>query len=441
MASLIRHTTRHRVRAISALLLLTAAIAVFSPCASPSLFAASVAQNKAKLDALQQQISDYSDKIDSISSSVDGLLAEKERIDSEIELLSDKMAVTGNLISEYDSQISDANARIAEINADLDDKYDRFKSWLKMMQFCGDMNPVELAFSSDTFIDFLESADRLGTMVEYQNNVMDGLREDVRLLAEQTETLTLLKEEQVAVMDSLRSDSERLESLRTQSENYIATLQADMTKYDQLRSEAQAQEESLNSEIEAELKRLAEEERRRTEATAPVTKAPEIKPSNPSGGDETKPTTDTPTPSPDPSGAPSFIWPIGDRFLVSTTFRYQRPGESPHKGIDIPAPNGTAIKAAAAGTVVTAAKHSSYGNYVIISHGGGYATLYAHCSKLYVTAGETVSQGQTIAAVGNTGYSFGNHLHFEVRLSGALTDPLSYYDYMRDKITISIYGG
>ena len=441
MASLIRHTTRHRVRAISALLLLTAAIAVFSPCASPSLFASSVAQNKAKLDALQQQISDYSDKIDSISGSVVGLLAEKERIDSEIELLSDKMAVTGNLISEYDSQISDANARIAEINADLDDKYDRFKSWLKMMQFCGDMNPVELAFSSDTFIDFLESADRLGTMVEYQNNVMDGLREDVRLLAEQTETLTLLKEEQVAVMDSLRSDSERLESLRTQSENYIATLQADMTKYDQLRSEAQAQEESLNSEIEAELKRLAEEERRRTEATAPVTKAPEIKPSNPSGGDETKPTTDTPTPTPDPSGAPSFIWPIGDRFLVSTTFRYQRPGESPHKGIDIPAPNGTAIKAAAAGTVVTAAKHSSYGNYVIISHGGGYATLYAHCSKLYVTAGETVSQGQTIAAVGNTGYSFGNHLHFEVRLSGALTDPLSYYDYMRDKITISIYGG
>lgn len=441
MAKLRRHITSRRARAISALLLLSAAIAVFSPCTSPSFYAASVSQNKAKLNELQQQINNYSDKIDSISSSVSGLLAEKERIDSEIELLSDKMAVTGNLISEYDSQISDANARIAEINADLDDKYDRFKSWLKMMQFCGDMNPVELAFSSDNFIDFLESADRLGTMVEYQNNVMDGLREDVRMIAEQTATLTSLKEEQVTVMESLRSDSERLESLRSQSENYIATLQADMTKYNQLRSEAQEQEDSLNAEIEAELKRLAEEERRRTEATAPVTKAPEIKPSNPSGGDETKPTTDTPTPSPDPGGAPSMIWPIGDRFLVSTTFRYQRPGESPHKGIDIPAPNGTAIKAAAAGTVVTAAKHSSYGNYVIVSHGSGYATLYAHCSKLYVSVGETVSQGETIAAVGNTGYSFGNHLHFEVRLNGALTDPLSYYDYMRDRITIQIYNG
>ena len=143
MAKLRRHITSRRARAISALLLLSAAIAVFSPCTSPSFYAASVSQNKAKLNELQQQINNYSDKIDSISSSVSGLLAEKERIDSEIELLSDKMAVTGNLISEYDSQISDANVRIAEINADLDDKYDRFKSWLKMMQFCGDMNPVE----------------------------------------------------------------------------------------------------------------------------------------------------------------------------------------------------------------------------------------------------------------------------------------------------------
>ena len=77
----------------------------------------------------------------------------------------------------------------------------------------------------------------------------------------------------------------------------------------------------------------------------------------------------------------------------------------------------------------------------LIRIGSGYATLYAHCSKLYVSVGETVSQGQTIAAVGNTGYSFGNHLHFEVRLNGALTDPLSYYDYMRDRITIQIYNG
>lgn len=97
-------------------------------------------------------------------------------------------------------------------------------------------------------------------------------------------------------------DSERLESLRSQSENYLATLQADMTKYNQLRSEAQEQEDSLNAEIEAELKRLAEEERRRAEATtaAPITRAPET---TPSGGDETKP---TPTPTPDPSGAPEY---------------------------------------------------------------------------------------------------------------------------------------
>lgn len=428
--------TLGRVRRLSALLLLSVALAVFSPCSSPSLLAATVGDNKAKLSELQKQISEYSDKINSISSSVSGLLAEKERMDSEIELLSEKMALTGNLISEYDAQINEANARIDEINADIDEKYERFRSWLKMMQFCGDMNPVELAFSSDSFIGFLESVDRLGTMVEYQNEVMDSLRDDIRLIAEQTEALTKLREEQLDVMEALRSDSEKLEALRTQSENYIATLQADMDKYNQLRAEAESQEESLSNEIEEELRRLAEEEKKKAETTAAVTAKPPETPSSPA--DETKP---DPEPTPDPGDAPSLVWPVADRFLVSTTFRYQRPGETPHKGIDIPAPSGTAIKAAAAGTVVTAAKHSSYGNYLIISHGGGYATLYAHCSKLYVSAGDKVSQGQTVAAVGNTGYSFGNHLHYEVRLNGVLTDPLTYYDYMKDSIVISIYGG
>lgn len=78
-------------------------------------------------------------------------------------------------------------------------------------------------------------------------------------------------------------------------------------------------------------------------------------------------------------------------------------------------------------------------NYVIVSHGNGYATLYAHCTALYVSVGQKVTKGETIASVGSTGYSSGNHLHFEVRLNGVLTDPLTYYDYMKDKIVIQIY--
>ncbi len=97
-----------------------------------------------------------------------------------------------------------------------------------------------------------------------------------------------------------------------------------------------------------------------------------------------------------------------------------------HKGIDIAAPNGTTIRAAADGVVVEAGWHSGYGNLVIIDHGNGVKTYYGHCSKLYVSAGKSVLAGDTIAAVGSTGNSTGNHLHFEIRLNGEQINPQKY---------------
>lgn len=98
-----------------------------------------------------------------------------------------------------------------------------------------------------------------------------------------------------------------------------------------------------------------------------------------------------------------------------------------HKGLDIAAPNGTPIKAAASGTVVYAGYNSSgYGYHVIISHSNGVQTLYGHCSSLDVSEGQSVSQGEVIAKVGSTGRSTGNHLHFEIRLNGVAQDPEPY---------------
>lgn len=101
-----------------------------------------------------------------------------------------------------------------------------------------------------------------------------------------------------------------------------------------------------------------------------------------------------------------------------------------HSGIDIGAPNGTAIVAAAGGTVTYAGySGNGYGNHFIITHGNGVQTLYAHCTDLYVTAGQTVSQGQLVATVGSTGNSTGNHLHFEVRINGVAQNPQNYVSY------------
>ena len=112
---------------------------------------------------------------------------------------------------------------------------------------------------------------------------------------------------------------------------------------------------------------------------------------------------------------------ITSRFGARSSIR-----SSAHTGLDISSPTGTPIKAAAPGTVIWSGRKGSYGYLVVISHSNGVQTYYGHCSALYVSAGQSVSQGQTIAAVGSTGNSTGPHLHFEIRVNGVAYNPQNY---------------
>ena len=121
----------------------------------------------------------------------------------------------------------------------------------------------------------------------------------------------------------------------------------------------------------------------------------------------------------------SLIKPISSGYTI--TSRQGARWGSTHSGLDIAAPSGTTIYAAAGGTVsYAAASGTGYGNYVLISHGNGVQTLYAHCSSLLVSAGQTVSQGEAIATVGSTGNSTGPHLHLEIRVNGTTLNPQNY---------------
>ncbi|MCD7748205.1 MAG: peptidoglycan DD-metalloendopeptidase family protein [Firmicutes bacterium] len=131
------------------------------------------------------------------------------------------------------------------------------------------------------------------------------------------------------------------------------------------------------------------------------------------------------------SSGVSFIWPLPTQYTTITSYFGARPdpftgAASNHGAIDIYAPSGTDIYAAASGTVILSQSYSTYGNCIIIDHGNGIFTLYAHASKLLVSVGDTVTQGQVIAYVGMTGRATGYHLHFEVRLGSTRVDPLGY---------------
>lgn len=120
-------------------------------------------------------------------------------------------------------------------------------------------------------------------------------------------------------------------------------------------------------------------------------------------------------------GSGVFTFPVPDYSYITTQF-----GQGGHRGTDICAAAGAPIYACDSGTVVEAAWHDSWGNYILIDHGNGMTTRYAHCSALLVGVGTNVARGQLIALVGNTGYSSGNHLHLEVTVNGSLTNPMNY---------------
>jgi len=123
-------------------------------------------------------------------------------------------------------------------------------------------------------------------------------------------------------------------------------------------------------------------------------------------------------------GGGRFIWPVNGP--ITSPFCERRAWEACHPGIDIGVPSGTPIRAAGSGNVVIAGWVSGYGNYTCIDHGGGLSTCYGHQSSIHVSVGQHVTQGQVIGLSGCTGLCFGPHLHFEVRINGAVTNPVNY---------------
>jgi murein DD-endopeptidase MepM/ murein hydrolase activator NlpD len=265
----------------------------------------------------------------------------------------------------------------------------------------GELNYLNVLVSAHSFSDFVERWEDLRLLIGANE---DAVREraaaekkvaDVQSNLDQTR-LRLAQEQQA--QQEARS---QLASLADERRNLVA-LAADQKHR---AADQVAQMEELSAAEEAQLEALIQERSREIEA---ANKAAGI-----AGGAL-------------PSGGPGkFSWPVTGTITSPFGWRSNPFGGAPefHQGLDIGAPSGTTVTAAAAGTVIMAQWYGGYGNYILIDHGGGYSTGYGHLSAIYVSRGQTVARGQAIGAVGSTGYSTGPHLHFEIRINGKPVDP------------------
>ncbi len=294
-----------------------------------------------------------------------------------------------------------------------------------------DSQRVDVILTSDDVTVAAHKRALLDTISTNEADLIDQLRaaEDqlADLAAEADATVARVREEEAGEADQLVALEQALADerrVRVALEARIATLEAEI---DALEAEEEAitrlvtgliADEEARVAAEAEARRRAEEQRRLAEQAERNRGGDDER----NGGGDAEPEVPTPEPLPPPESSGGLTWPTSG--VVTSGFgpRWGRM----HNGIDIAAGAGTPIYAAQAGTVVQAAPYGGYGNMIVIDHGSGFTTVYAHLSEFHVSAGTSVGRGSQIGAMGCTGSCTGTHLHFETRVNGIPQDPMLY---------------
>ena len=349
------------------------------------------AASQARQDELEEQLADAEADQAEAQQRRQLLQAQLDAINNEIENIDKQIAY-------YDQEIAQKEAEQAEAEANEEAQYELFCQRVRAMEEEGTVSYWSILFNSESFSELLDRLADIDAVMDYDNQVMDELiaiREEIIALRTQLETS---RAEEQAARDQQAAKQAEQQAKVAEAQKLLDQINADVAEVNrQLDAESEAAAE-IQAEIAQKQKQL-EEQRRQNNITI-----------------------DSET---------SYLWPLPGYYRLSSLFGYRiHPitGEAhSHTGIDIPAPGNTPILACKSGQVVTSAYHYSYGNYVVIDHGNGNSTLYAHMSSRAVSEGDMVTQGQTIGYVGTTGSSTGNHLHLEVRDNYTRVDPESKF--------------
>jgi|GEM_PF-887761 len=363
-------------------------------------------------------------------------LADKLVADAEIQLIELRIDVYNDIIAKYDVLMSAKQAEIESAKQSFDDIYAVFSERLRQSYEEGLPGALEIFFNSETFVEMLTSIERMSDILEYDQTTMRELELLVEKKNAELAELEVYKNEQQKVLVLLDAEKKELDE---QLEASLAAIDIENTNIDEfiLMLQISEQEEELmnyqlNQAINDYYEHLEGDELKAYEMTEDYKRffvLPEIVERMESGeimkGSEYF------------EDGQEYIWPLPASIYlkktISSTYGMRTYTNSSgekvtgyHHGYDLRAPKDTEIYACKTGVVVTATYNSSYGYYVDILHEDGSITRYAHCCKILVSVGEFVLQGETIALVGSTGNSTGNHLHVEVLINRTSVNPNKY---------------
>ena len=351
-------------------------------------FGITFADNSSKLGELNNQINSLQKELNKGKVQEKELGKELVNLNSMIgEIESEISDLTGD-ISAAETKIQDAQVKLDETQKEMDAQSELMGQRIRAIYKNGEMGMLEILLGSENLTDLMTNIDMSQKIFNSDLQVLEKMEADYKEIERQKQELASMKQ--------------RLQTQKTaldQKKNELASSQKEVAAL-------KSQVASENRELEAEIDAVNRE--------ANAIKAEILR-------SQSKDTVYT-------GGA--MLWPCPASTRITSQFGYRLHPvlkvNKLHTGIDIGVASGNRVIAANSGTVIKAGWNNSYGYMVMIDHGGGIVTLYAHNSSLAVSTGQTVSAGQTIAYSGSTGMSTGPHLHFEVRVNGEYVNPLNY---------------
>ena len=363
---------------------------------------------KDNLSDIQAQKKEVQKKLDSIRNDLSKAKEQVELIQGQVLLTEEEINTSQALLDQYDLQIAQKEAEIHTLEQQEEEQYQEFYRQVRWMEETGGTSYLSILFEASSFSEMLDYAMLITDIMDYSNRIIDQLNATQAQLGAARDDLAVGRADQAEVQQALEAKKAELEDQRAQAQTLLNQIAASESEY---AAEAKKLADS-EAQINKELKEAEKKYQAQLEALAQQNNV------NMTSGD--------------------WYWPLPGRYKISSLFGNRADPftgkRDNHTGTDIPAPSGTPIYAAKTGVVTTVNKNqnaSSYGYYCIISHGNGYATLYAHQKQVpIVQEGQTVQKGQVIGYVGTTGRSTGNHLHFELRVNGVRNDVLRLYPGM-----------